>query len=442
VIVLEKYKKWTKKEEEELKKLNKENYTKKQIAKKMDRSYFAIASQFRKLKLCKKNSNSVYTKEDDNKLIELKNKGYTYKQIGKELCRTESSINSRVQKLKLSVKGVNFKSKYYKEIEILLKQGFEYKYISKKINISENSIYKFAKKNNLLRQKRWTIEEDNFLFENIGQKTIKYIAKKLNKSESAVYTRADKKGYSNTKELTGMYTANQIAKAFDIDSHVIYKLCNSGRLKHIKKISCKEARYYFLKSNDIWNFVKENKYIFNFKRYKKYSILPEPSWLNEYILKENKALNKLKKWENKDIEILKKLFYMNYSNTEIANIINRSYSSIAHKLNSLGLKRIIQVKWSEKETKMLDDMINKNYSVEKIAYELGREKAHIVCKCRRCNLEYYYDDKDKWTEEEVRILSSMKSKNKRYKEIKKFLPGRTEKSMAWKISQLKRQKKC
>lgn len=288
--------------------------------------------------------------------------------------------------------------------------------------------------------RRWTKEETEYLYENVGKVTLKTISINLNRTIKTIYCKMDREGITNTKELSGAYTANYISKSF---GYATKKRCQYPEfvtkqflngLKYKKMRTCKGLYFYFIKGIDFWKYAENNKDKFNFKRYIMNSILPEPVWLNEAIKNEKKAKLHKKFWTKEEDEKLKQLFQFNYSINDICEFMNRNKSSVYHRLNRLRLNRVINIPWTKEEIDILINLNNKGKSQEYIAYELGRDISHIRCKFQRLNLK----SKTYWTNEEVLKLINLRKKGLTYKEISSQL-NRTVKSIEWKYNKLKKQ---
>ena len=79
--------------------------------------------------------------------------------------------------------------------------------------------------------KNWTLEEDDYLRENVGKKRLEVIGKHLKRSGRAVQDRLVHLGISHTTFATGMFTAAAIANALNTDSHVPLRWINKYGLK-------------------------------------------------------------------------------------------------------------------------------------------------------------------------------------------------------------------
>ncbi len=76
------------------------------------------------------------------------------------------------------------------------------------------------------------------------------------------------------------------------------------------------------------------------------------------------------KWSDKEIKLLKKLFPIK-KKKEIADILGRSFRSVASKAYVVGLRKVDRKEWSDKEIKLL----KKIYPIKRtreVGAQLGR----------------------------------------------------------------------
>lgn len=265
--------------------------------------------------------------------------------------------------------------------------------------------------------KKWSNEELEFLYSNVGKMKLTTIALKLNRTVSAVKVRISKLGL-NISNNSGLYTVSYISKCFGSNHTTFYK-----KLKSIiiyKNIYLnKKIRY--VRAKDFWKFVKNNKELFSLNKYKKGSILPEPGFMKGEI----KQKNLITYWSEYDVRMLR--FYVNkgLSHKEIAKKLNKTIPSVKTKASRLNHITQVHLKWSSKEIEILKSMLKEGKKHSEIAEELGRETYHITDYIYRNNLH----DRDKvirntsirWTNEEIEKLEIMISQGYNYTQISKEL---------------------
>ena len=231
--------------------------------------------------------------------------------------------------------------------------------------------------------KRWEEHEDNFLFENVGKKTIEYMSKKIGRSRCGIYTRMYNLGICKTVDASGMYTICQIAEALGKDNKSVWKWCVSKMLRSRTKKLSLSKRVRLVSAKDVWRFVENNKDKINFKNIKRKLIIPEPKWLDNVILNETRSMRYHQKWTPEEDKKLQLLFNQGKSYLEICQEMQRNYAGITHRLSRLKKNRKISLRWTPEEIAVLTKMEQAGSSDAQIAYALGRERAHIVDKRRR-----------------------------------------------------------
>jgi predicted transcriptional regulator len=238
--------------------------------------------------------------------------------------------------------------------------------------------------------KRWTNEEEDFLKEKVGTLSIPILSKRLGRSALAVELRLRKLGIENTKFLSGKLTANELANALKIDSHTVYRWIKENGLKAVYKTTRHVAKFYLIDVSDFWKWAEKNKEKINFTKIYPFILLPEPDWVAEERKRDYHCIPKRHAaiWNSEEDNNLISLLNGNYTQKEIAQIMNRSERAIQRRTSRLREKgtipkKKISLRWTRKEVQMFLNLENRGLSDEEIAYELGREPEHISDKRRR-----------------------------------------------------------
>lgn len=231
-----------------------------------------------------------------------------------------------------------------KKILELHNNGMSYADIGKLFDSTRIKIYchvKYMKNNDINRRhnREWTKEEFEILYKNVGRKNVPAIAKEINRKATAVYYMMDKIGLTNIKDCTYKITLNQLAKIIKIDNRAIKRWIDTGLLKAKYKALLFTGKCYFIDINDFWKFAEKNKSLLNFKKIERKALIPEPNWLDDAVKNETKRKKHRDIWTNEEDIQLQALFYKLLSYDEIARIMNRTYSSIAHRINRLCLTK-------------------------------------------------------------------------------------------------------
>jgi len=166
----------------------------------------------------------------------------------------------------------------------------------------------------------------------------------------------------------------------------------------------------YIKSN--WNSMsrKELSNNLNISIYKLYNIAKE---LNLIINNDLSNRAKSSRWNKEEIDFLVKN-YLSMTGNEISSILNRSITSIRIKAKQLGLKKL--KKWENREILLLKHLYNKNISIDEISKYLGRTKKTI-----KERIKIYKFSKGNWKENEINLLQNLLKKGYTDKEISKKL---------------------
>lgn len=155
----------------------------------------------------------------------------------------------------------------------------------------------------MTKRNRWTIEECDFLKENIGTYSMAYIGKALGRTETAVLVKAKRLNLGSYKRNSDKITVADVCKILDIDRKGVYRMIHLGKIKYQRKrIRNKSFQYFF-----------DYEYIIKFA---------------EQYQKQN-----FKKWTPYEVSRLKFLVLRGYTYKQIGKELGRSEVAIEHKLN-------------------------------------------------------------------------------------------------------------
>ena len=178
----------------------------------------------------------------------------------------------------------------------------------------------------IVLRRQWTENEVAYLEKYYERRGVDYIAKRLNRTSQSIKRKAQSLGY-NAYLCEDLYVRT-MAKCFQSDSLVVNRWIRLGlpyRLVQRGQSSCK-----LISVKDFWKWAEKNKNIIPWNKYERYSILPEPKWLNEAI-KASFALKNNRKpityAERQKVVYLKK---SGKKINEIAIALNRTPDSIKH----------------------------------------------------------------------------------------------------------------
>ncbi|MCC5422474.1 hypothetical protein [Clostridium botulinum] len=272
------------------------------------------------------------------------------------------------------------------KIKKLYNKGLTQKQVGEKLNINQSKVSYLMKKYNIkARNSIWTQEEEEYLQRRYGKTTLKRIAKKLGRSENAIEIKAGRLGLSSALEATGELTAAEIAKIFKIDAHVVVdKWIKDKGLKAQYKAVKFTRKFWRIKIEDFWKWAKDNKEIINFFKLERNILGKEPSWVDIERKKDFKEKPKRQHqfWNELEDRKLKNLWKSSKSIKEIAEILNRSSSSVRHRSKRLGLKpyKKVNIPWTDEEVNTIIKMKKDGALDREIAWELGRSTGNISWK--------------------------------------------------------------
>lgn len=240
--------------------------------------------------------------------------------------------------------------------------------------------------------KRWSKEEDEYLILHYSSITFPIMAKTLERSVKAVEARVTALGLGRAGEYLGKFTLAEISRAFGKSNSYIQRAwVEKWGFKVPKKILTKSKKIYQVDSEYLWKFCEKNKHRIDFTKLEKYSLGPEPSWVDEERKKKDKKIkHEIKPWSKKEESILQIYHYK--SNSELAEMLNRSVDSIRNRRSKLNLKhKVVKLAWTYKETEMAISLRNKGFTYKQIAEELGRTTGGVVQKFKHLKMEGNYE---------------------------------------------------
>ncbi|WP_409068886.1 hypothetical protein ACFLKC_14225 [Clostridium caseinilyticum] len=272
------------------------------------------------------------------------------------------------------------------KIKYLYSKGLTQKQVGEKLNINQSKVSYLMKKYNIkARNSIWTEAEEEYLQRRYGKTTLKRIAKKLGRSENAIEIKACRLGLSSALEATGELTAAEIANVFKIDAHVVVdKWIKDKGLKAQYKAVKYKRKFWRIKIEDFWKWAYGNKEIINFSKLERNILGKEPSWVDLERKKDFKEKPKRQHqfWNELEDRKLKNLWKSSKNIKEIAEILNRSSSSVRHRSKRLGLKpyKKVNIPWTDEEVNTVIKMKKDGALDREIAWELGRSTGNISWK--------------------------------------------------------------
>ena len=203
------------------------------------------------------------------------------------------------------------------------------------------------------RQKKWTDELDDFLYEHGATRNLPWIAKQLGRTEEGVQRRLERLGIANKHIMTGTYSANELASMLGVDSKTVINWIKERGLyaqqgsyfketSQRKKIKTKENRHkpWFIMSTDFWKWAEENKQRINFSRFDHHTFPDEPEWVNKERKKHIKMPKTKTLWSKEEDDLAWRLYYQGYTQKEISERLSRSVAAVERRLKRLREQRL------------------------------------------------------------------------------------------------------
>lgn len=236
---------------------------------------------------------------------------------------------------------------------------------------------------------KWKPEEEQFLIENWGTKSVPCIAEHLNRTTNAIFIRARRLNLGPALESGDYITLNQLYRVFTGNEHGIYSYQATSWIKnrnmpvHKKRVNKNTFRVVYL--DEFWQWAEKNRAFLDFSKMEKYALGWEPEWVDEQRKKDYKAFAIQKKtpWTAiEDQRLLRLLKEQKYGYQELSKMLNRSSGAIQRRCCDLGTPyRPVKAdnhtnSWSNNDYKILAEGIRNADSYTLIGNTIGKsEKA-------------------------------------------------------------------
>ena len=182
---------------------------------------------------------------------------------------------------------------------------------------------------------KWNPDEEQFLVENWGTKSVPCIAEHLNRTTNAIIVRAQRLNLGPALNAGDYITLNQLYKAFTGKEHGMYSyqsiswVKNRGLPVHNKRVNQCTFRVVYL--DEFWDWAEKNRAFLDFSKMEKYALGREPEWVDEQRKKDYVAFAIQKKtpWTPiEDQRLLRLLKEQKYGYKELSQMLNRSAGAI------------------------------------------------------------------------------------------------------------------
>ena len=224
--------------------------------------------------------------------------------------------------------------------------------------------------------KRWTKQEMEYLDFHWGSMSIPAIAKKLGRSVVAVQGKAYRMGYTCHIHSGQLITLNMLADAINKKCQTISTTWVKRGLpvKYRKSIN---RQYRMIDIDEFWAWAEHHKSLIDFSKIEENILGKEPEWVKEARHVSFVSRRNTQKWTSADDTKLKfMLSQYKYTYADIAEELNRTEGAVKRRIFDLKIKqrplRNEVRKWTDKEKQVVLSMLNSGYSFEQIANTLDR----------------------------------------------------------------------
>ena len=178
----------------------------------------------------------------------------------------------------------------------------------------------------------WTQEELDTLESLLGTYTVDSIARRLGRSFNAVNLKLNRMGFSGFEKSTDLINMNQLCIMLGVSDRTVKKRWMAERgLKSVRK-----GKFITFKQEVLENFLRDNQDLWNAAHVTDDSLLMRFDWYKD----KRKTDTKIHfRWTSAEVRRLKALRHQGYYIREIAEMMNRSESSIKYKLYERNSKK-------------------------------------------------------------------------------------------------------
>lgn len=193
---------------------------------------------------------------------------------------------------------------------------------------------------------KWTKEEEMIL-EDMSSRTtsIRSMARRLKRSEGSILRKLERMNCSDRYMMIGTISVNMLSNCLGVEFRKISRhIERDGLPANRYSLSSRKVKRknFHIKIEEFWKWAENFQDEFDWRKYERLSLLPEPEWLEEAILKSERIpRNSRRSWTTGEEELLWSLYYTDgKSQKDIAKKLERSVSSVQKKLKRLRSKKI------------------------------------------------------------------------------------------------------
>ena len=228
------------------------------------------------------------------------------------------------------------------------------------------------------RSRIWTEEEELYLQEHWGSKSVTLIAKHLGRPYSGVRRKASKLGLLNPTLHYDGITVRQLALALGVSGPTTMNWIKNHGFPAKKKVFSKKKKIAVVSYDDFWEWAEKHKSLINFAKMEPLILGKEPEWVKERRAVDQWKYNIKRPWTEDDKKLLVSMVKSyKYTYPEISTRLKRPESSIKQQLIEMNIKaRPIaldrHIKYTDEEIETILKMLKQGYPFNAIAYELNK----------------------------------------------------------------------
>ena len=241
--------------------------------------------------------------------------------------------------------------------------------------------------------KKWTKEEDAYLEEAWGTKSVAAIAKHLGRSIDSINVRRTRKGLGRYLESGDYVTYSQLLQAvFGLDSaENAYRISKRWMDFPMRKKKILKDSYRVVYLDEFWQWAEEHKRQIDFSKMEESILGAEPEWVKRKRKIDFQCRVKTTPWTSaEDAKLERMLERHKYTYTDLAAELNRSEAAVRRRIWDLAIDtrpvRAKNISWTEEEVQTLVFMYEEGYSFEMIGRELHRNA--LACRGKMERIEH------------------------------------------------------
>jgi len=233
----------------------------------------------------------------------------------------------------------------------------------------------------------WTKDEETYMQENWGLKSIPTIAKQLGRTENAIKVRAFRMSLGPVLMGGDYVTLNQLLNATGNQHGGGYKIKSwvekRGLPVHYKRVDKNSFRVVYL--DEFWKWAEKNRSFLDFSKFPPMALGAEPAWVKDQRRKDSQSIAMQRKdpWTpGEDAMLLSLLREQRYGYQELSRMLRRTCGAIQRRCCDLGTKmRPVRASahegWTEQDYALLADGIRNGESYGLIGDKIGKSDKAI-----------------------------------------------------------------